>query len=188
MCSDTRRDQNLTRRDLYVTIAEVLFPVSEVSPVRSIVKPSSVLAAVALAATGAIATDITAPTEAEAATIAWSSDRTAAADLAESRVSKTPYKYGGTSLWKGADCSGFVQEVYRKQGVSLPRTASQQKSAVRKIHKTWLREGDLVFYGNYHVAVYVGNGYIVDAPSSGRMVSKRKMWAGSRTYGTLRPA
>lgn len=47
---------------------------------------------------------------------------------------------------------------------------------------------DLVFYGRYHVGVYVGNGYIVDAPSSGRMVSKRKMWSGSRTYGTLRPA
>lgn len=157
---------------------------------RSIVKPSSVVAALALAATGMIATDTTAPAEAAASgkAIAWSDDREAAADLAESRVKKTPYAYGGTSLWKGADCSGFVQTVYKNQGVSLPRTASQQKSAVRKIHKTWLREGDLVFYGSYHVGIYVGNGYIVDAPSSGRTVSKRKMWSGDRSYGTLRPA
>lgn len=72
--------------------------------------------------------------------------------------------------------------------MKLPRTVSQQKAAVRQTSKTWLRPGDLVFYGSYHVGIYVGNGYIVDAPSSGRMVSKRKMWSGSRTYGTLRPA
>lgn len=159
---------------------------------RSIVKPSSIVAALALAATGVIATDTTAPAQAEAATsgkaIAWSDDREAAADLAASRVGKTPYVYGGTSLWKGVDCSGLVQTVYKDQGVSLPRTAAQQKSAVRSIHRTWLREGDLVFYGSYHVGIYVGDGYIVDAPSSGRMVSKRKMWAGDRSYGTLRPA
>mgnify|MGYP001044952294 CR=1 FL=1 len=133
-------------------------------------KTTTALAAVAVAATGGIAAETAAPQTAEAASTG------------------TPYRYGGTSLWTGADCSGFVQTVFKKQGVSLPRTAAQQKSAVRKIHRTWLRAGDLVFYGSYHVGVYVGNGYIVDAPSSGRMVSKRKMWSGSRTYGTLRPA
>lgn len=155
----------------------------------SIVKPSSVVAALALAASGMIATDAAAPSQAHADTVtAGSADRAEAADLAESRVDKTPYRYGGTSLTEGADCSGFVLAVYREQGVSMPRTASQQKSAVRRISSQWLRKGDLVFYGDYHVGVYVGEGYIVDAPSSGRMVSKRKMWSGSRSYGTLRPA
>ncbi len=155
---------------------------------HSIVKPSSALAALALAATGMIATDATRPSEAEAASItAGSTDRAAATSLARSRVGKTPYRWGGTSLTRGADCSGFVQTVYKNQGVSLPRTVSQQKSSVRKISSRWLRKGDLVFYGSYHVGVYVGEGYIVDAPASGRMVSKRKMWSGSRTYGTLRP-
>lgn len=159
----------------------------------STLKSTSVLAALALAAGGSIATDVAAPDEAQAATssnvTAWSSDREAAADLAESRVGKTPYSYGGTSLWKGVDCSGLTQEVYRRQGVSLPRTTGQQKSAVRSIHQTWLRKGDLVFYGDYHVGIYVGDGYIVDAPSSGRMVEKRKMWSsGDRSFGTLRPA
>lgn len=158
---------------------------------RSILSSTSLVAALALAAGGALVTDVAAPAQAEAATTsttAWSSEREAAADLAESRVGKTPYEYGGTSLWTGVDCSGLTGEVYRKQGVTLPRTASQQKSAVRSIHRQWLRKGDLVFYGNHHVGIYVGDGYIVDAPSSGRMVEKRKMWSGERTYGTLRPA
>lgn len=160
---------------------------------RSTLKSTSVLAALALAAGGAIAADVAAPSEAQAATTAnvtaTTSEREAAADLAESRVGKTPYSYGGTSLWKGVDCSGLVQAVYSQQGVSLPRTSGQQKSAVRSMHQTWLRKGDLVFYGDYHVGIYVGDGYIVDAPSSGRMVEKRRMWAsGDRSFGTLRPA
>lgn len=157
---------------------------------RFLVKTSTVLAACAVAVTGGLATEVAAPTHAEAAgkKTATQSDRTNAATLARSRVDKTPYRYGGTSLTKGADCSGFIQTVFDKQGVNLPRTAAQQRSAVRKIDRKWLRNGDLVFYGTHHVGMYVGNGYIVDAPSSGRMVSKRKMWSGSRTYGTLRPA
>lgn len=156
---------------------------------RTSFKTSSVLAALALAATGTVATEVSAPAPAHASVrTASGGDRADAVALAKSRVDKTPYRYGGTSLWKGADCSGFVQTVFEDQGVDLPRTASQQKSAVRKITRTWLRPGDLVFYGSYHVGIYVGDGYIVDAPSSGRMVSKRKMWSGTRTYGTLRPA
>lgn len=155
-------------------------------------KTSTVLAALAVAATGGIATEATAPAPAEASsnsttTASWG-DRMAAVDLAESRVGKTPYEYGGTSLTQGADCSGFVQTVFENQGVSLPRTTSEQRGAVRQIDRKWLRAGDLVFYGDYHMGIYVGDGYIVDAPSSGRMVSKRKMWSDERTYGTLRPA
>ena len=158
-------------------------------------KNTTALAAVAVAATGGIAVETAAPQTAEAASTgttsrvtANSSDCWQATKLASARVNKTPYRYGGTSLWTGADCSGFVQTVFKKQGVSLPRTAVQQKSAVRKIHRTWLRAGDLVFYGSYHVGVYVGNGYIVDAPSSGRMAQQAQDVVRSRTYGTLRPA
>lgn len=157
---------------------------------RSLLKTSTVVAAFAVAATGGVATEVAAPAPAEAGghKTATSHDRLAATKLAKSRVGKTPYRYGGTSLTKGADCSGFVQTVFAKQGVKLPRTAAQQKSAVRRIDRTWLRAGDFVFYGSYHVGIYVGDGKIVDAPSSGRKVSKRTMWAGERSYGTLRPA
>ena len=86
-----------------------------------------------------------------------------------------PYVYGGTSLTNGADCSGFVQSIYKHFGVSLPRTASAQASAGRYVSWGDLQPGDLVFYsGNggqsvTHVAIYIGNSQIIHAstPSGG---------------------
>lgn len=86
-----------------------------------------------------------------------------------------PYVYGGTSLTNGADCSGFVQSIYKHFGVSLPRTASAQTSAGRYVSWEDLQPGDLVFYsGNggqsvTHVAIYIGNSQIIHAstPSGG---------------------
>ena len=90
-----------------------------------------------------------------------------------------PYVYGGTSLTNGADCSGFVQSIYRHFGVSLPRTASAQASAGRYVSWGDLQPGDLVFYsGNggqsvTHVAIYIGNSQIIHAstPSGGIKIS-----------------
>lgn len=86
-----------------------------------------------------------------------------------------PYVYGGTSLTNGADCSGFVQSIYKHFGVSLPRTASAQAGAGRYVSWGDLQPGDLVFYsGNggqsvTHVAIYIGNSQIIHAstPSGG---------------------
>ncbi|WP_068397276.1 C40 family peptidase [Kribbia dieselivorans] len=162
------------------------------------IKPVSLLGAAALAAGGTVASVAVdqgpmAPQQAQAATRKVTASKTrvaAATTLAKSRVAKTPYRYGGTSLTRGADCSGFTQRVFANKGVKLPRTAAQQRAAVRKISRKWLRPGDLVFFGSsaYHMGIYVGNGQIVDAPSSGRYVSKRKIWTSDVTYGTLRPA
>lgn len=90
-----------------------------------------------------------------------------------------PYVYGGTSLTKGADCSGFVQSVYKHFGVSLPRTASAQAKAGKYVPWNELKAGDLVFYsGNggksvTHVAIYIGNSQIIHAstPKGGIKVS-----------------
>lgn len=90
-----------------------------------------------------------------------------------------PYVYGGTSLTNGADCSGFVQSIYKHFGVSLPRTASAQASAGRYVSWGDLQPGDLVFYsGNggqsvTHVAIYIGNSQIIHAstPSGGIKIS-----------------
>lgn len=85
-----------------------------------------------------------------------------------------PYVWGGTSLTKGADCSGFVQSVYKSFGIGLPRTASQQALVGTEVSIKNIKAGDLVFYSNggnrvTHVAIYIGNGKIIHArtPSSG---------------------
>ena len=81
-----------------------------------------------------------------------------------------PYVWGGTSLTRGADCSGFVQSVMRNFGISLPRTSREQAKVGRAINSSQMRPGDLIFYANSsgtinHVAMYIGNGQIVHAAS-----------------------
>ncbi|MFI3177614.1 MAG: NlpC/P60 family protein [Eubacteriales bacterium] len=88
-----------------------------------------------------------------------------------------PYVYGGTSLTNGADCSGFVQSVFKNFGVSLPRTSASQSSVGTTISASELMAGDLIFYAQggsvNHVAIYIGNGQVVHAsnPSTGIRIS-----------------
>jgi len=94
-----------------------------------------------------------------------SDSRRALCDYAESWVGVTPYHYGGTSLTDGADCSGFVQQIFRKFGISLPRDSTSQRSAGDHISAEELRPGDIVCYSG-HVAIYVGDGQVVHASSA----------------------
>lgn len=73
-----------------------------------------------------------------------------------------PYKYGGTSLTKGADCSGFTQSVYKHFGYKIPRTSSAQRGAGKKVSWSKKKKGDLICYSG-HVAIYIGNNKIVHA-------------------------
>ena len=88
-----------------------------------------------------------------------------------------PYVWGGTSLTKGADCSGFVLSVYAKYGYSLPHSSRAQANSGTKISASEAKPGDLFFYGNgsgiNHVAIYIGNGQVVHAssPKSGIKIS-----------------
>lgn len=80
------------------------------------------------------------------------------------------YVWGGTSLTKGADCSGFVLSVFKKFGVSLPHHSGSQANSGTKISAGDLQPGDLVFYGNSrgtinHVAIYIGGGQVIHASS-----------------------
>ena len=80
-----------------------------------------------------------------------------------------PYRWGGTSLTKGADCSGFTLSVYANYGVSLPHSSKAQASCGTRIDLSELQPGDLVFYGGkniHHVAMYIGNGQVVHAQST----------------------
>lgn len=92
-----------------------------------------------------------------------------------------PYRWGGTTT-AGFDCSGFTQFVYRKAGKNLPRTASQQQRAVKRVYTP--RPGDLVFSGfpAYHVSIYAGNGKIISASRPGTVTAVRPAWNVS-SYG-----
>jgi len=73
-----------------------------------------------------------------------------------------PYVYGGTSLTKGTDCSGFVMSVYKNFGVSLPHSSYAMRQVGYKVSYDDIREGDIVCYQG-HVGIYAGNGKIVNA-------------------------
>lgn len=81
-----------------------------------------------------------------------------------------PYRYGGTSLTNGADCSGFVMSVYAHFGYGLNRTSSAQASNGVAVSTSSLQPGDLLFYGSgsgiNHVAIYIGGGQVVHASNS----------------------
>jgi len=104
------------------------------------------------------------------------------------------YVWGGASLTKGADCSGFTQQIYKKFGVSLPHKASYQAKMGTKItSKSDLQAGDLVFFGSKnnitHVGIYGGDGKFIESPHTGASVrvsklsSRKDFVSGSRFSG-----
>lgn len=99
-----------------------------------------------------------------------------------------PYVWGGTSLTKGADCSGFTLSVFKKYGISLPHYSGSQAKMGTKVSLNEAKAGDLVFYakGNTvnHVGIYLGNGQVVHAssPRTGIKISN----VGYRTIHSIR--
>lgn len=82
----------------------------------------------------------------------------------------TPYLWGGTTP-SGFDCSGFTQYVFKNAaGVSLPRTTYDQINVGVAVSYDDLQPGDLVFPHTGHVGIYVGNGQMIHAPSTGDVV------------------
>ena len=78
------------------------------------------------------------------------------------------YVYGGTSLTKGVDCSGFTMAVYKHFGISLPHHSGSQAREGTKITADQLQPGDLIFYADSsgtinHVALYIGGGQVIHA-------------------------
>lgn len=99
-----------------------------------------------------------------------------------------PYVWGGTSLTKGTDCSGFTLSVFKKYGISLPHHSGSQAQMGKKVSLAEAKAGDLVFYSNgrrvNHVAIYVGGGQVVHAsnPKTGIRISD----VGYRTIHSIR--
>jgi len=101
-----------------------------------------------------------------------------------------PYRYGGASPKTGFDCSGLTMYSYARVGRSIPRTAQQQYAATIRISASARRQGDLVFFYTghtvYHVGIYAGSGYMIDAPHAGTVVREERIWTPYVLYGRVR--
>ncbi len=114
-------------------------------------------------------------------------------------VDKLPYVWGGESLTNGADCSGFVRQLYKAYGINLDRTAQAQygQNIGVKVRKEELQPGDLVFFNGYkgaggvgHVGIYMGDGKFIHEPGSGQTakvsyLSDRKDFVGGKRFGNI---
>ncbi|MEU2659923.1 NlpC/P60 family protein [Streptomyces sp. NPDC007325] len=91
----------------------------------------------------------------------------AALSFARAQLGK-PYVWGATGP-SGYDCSGLTQAAWRAAGVSLPRTTYTQINAGRRVSRSELAPGDLVFFysGISHVGLYIGGGQMIHAPRPG---------------------
>ncbi|MFC5065145.1 C40 family peptidase [Actinomycetospora atypica] len=100
----------------------------------------------------------------------------------------TPYVYGATGP-SSFDCSGLTSYVFKKMGISIPRTAQQQYDAAQHLSRSQAQPGDLIFMGSpsniYHVAIYAGNGKIWTAPEPGESVKLGNLW-GNWHVGRIR--
>lgn len=94
-----------------------------------------------------------------------------------------PYVWGGTDPNTGADCSGFIQYVYRNFGISLPRSSYEQLTAGKEVSYANAQPGDIICYSG-HVAIYMGGGQIVHASNSAPYPAGG-IKTGSATYRTI---
>ena len=87
----------------------------------------------------------------------------------------TPYRYGGATP-RGFDCSGLVYYAYRKAGMQISRTTTEQYRQTKRVRFSRLQPGDLLFFAisqnkSSHVGIYAGHDRFIHAPSSGKLVS-----------------
>ncbi len=90
------------------------------------------------------------------------------------------YVWGGETLGKGVDCSGFTKCVYAKFGYYLIHYSGDQAREGKKIRRNQLQKGDLVFYAKNgtinHVAIYIGDGQVIHARSTKRGICITDMY------------
>src|ERR1700733_4119227 len=103
-----------------------------------------------------------------------------------------PYSYGSTGPCSvGFDCSGLMMEAWAAAGITIPRDTYSQWAALPHISESAIQPGDLLYYnGIGHVAMYVGGGMIIDAPSAGQPVREIPMstaWYADSFDGAARP-
>ncbi len=101
-----------------------------------------------------------------------------------------PYVWGATGP-DSFDCSGLMYAAWQSAGVTIPRTTYDEWASLPHIPLADVQPGDLILYnGESHVAMYVGNGYIIDAPHTGAVVEKlpeSTSWYADSADGAVRP-
>lgn len=85
-----------------------------------------------------------------------------------------PYKYGGTSLTEGADCSGFVMAVYQHFNIKLGRTTQEQEKAGVEVSVSEMLPGDIIVFEGEHVGIYCGDGMMIHAATVEDGICKEK--------------
>lgn len=106
----------------------------------------------------------------------------------------TPYVWGGTN-YNGVDCSGLVQLVYDQYGFKMPRISAEQARTGERIPIADAKPGDLIAYDNSsrnigadHIAIALGNGYMIEAPKPGSRVQVSKIYDGGWAVRVNSPA
>ena len=114
--------------------------------------------------------------------------RAAVVQMARKQVG-TPYVWGGSAPG-GFDCSGLIQYAFSKAGIQMPRVSYQQANSGQRVALNTLRPGDLVAWDNSsrnngadHIALYIGNGQIIEAPRPGIGVRIRKLGHNEGAWG-----
>lgn len=137
---------------------------------RNLVK---LIAVLAIFTTGASITNVATQSVVQADSQSSKDDADAKRDaivtLAKKQLGK-PYIYGATGP-SGFDCSGLTSYVYKNAiNKVLPRTTYGQITLGKSVSMKNLKKGDLLFWGNYHVGIYIGNGKFIHAPAPGQSV------------------
>jgi cell wall-associated NlpC family hydrolase len=102
-----------------------------------------------------------------------------------------PYVSGGTSPKRGFDCSGLVSWAYKRNGITLPRTAKEQSDVGDSVDREDLLAGDIVVFSSMwsgtHTGIYTGNGKFVHSPRPGKRVRVESIdsdyWSGKFDEG-----
>jgi cell wall-associated NlpC family hydrolase len=102
-----------------------------------------------------------------------------------------PYVWGGESDSEGGyDCSGLLWMAFKRAGVDMPRISWSQAARGKRVDVSQLRPGDLVAWdhqrgdpGADHIALYIGDGWILEAPRTGLKIRKRRLRANEGAWG-----